>query len=142
MLDGVELWINLIVNTARAGWLSLDSTSGTIPGFSSMDIAVVSDGTGILVGDYFAELIITSNDPDESEVAIPVHMRAIERGDANADFGISISDVVYLINYLFKSGPPPAPIEAGDVNCDGGVSITDAVYLINCLFKGGPPPCE
>jgi hypothetical protein len=32
---------------------------------------------------------------------------AVKYGDANADNKISVGDVVYLINYLFKSGPFP-----------------------------------
>jgi hypothetical protein len=63
------------------------------------------------------------------------------RGDANGDGAINVSDVVYLINYLFINGPAPDPIQAGDVNCDGVVNVTDVVYLINYLFIGGPPPC-
>ena len=64
------------------------------------------------------------------------------RGDANSDKKVSVSDVVYIINYLFKGGlaPLPAPI-VGDANCDGKVSVSDVVYLINYLFKGGPLPC-
>jgi hypothetical protein len=62
------------------------------------------------------------------------------RGDANGDGGITVSDVIHLINYLFKGGPAPDPIWTGDVNCDGQVTVSDVVYLINYLFKGGPPP--
>ena len=62
------------------------------------------------------------------------------RGDANGDGVIDVGDVVYLINYLYKNGPPPVPIEAGDANCDDVVDVGDVVYLINYLFKGGPPP--
>ena len=65
----------------------------------------------------------------------------LNRGDANADGEITISDVVYIINYLFKNGSPPVPLDSGDANCDGNVDIIDAVYLVNYLFKGGPPPC-
>jgi hypothetical protein len=63
------------------------------------------------------------------------------RADANGDSTVSVSDVIYLINYLFKGGlePVQAPIVA-DSNCDGSVTISDVVYLINYLFKGGPPP--
>jgi len=61
-------------------------------------------------------------------------------GDANADGVINSADVVYLIDYLFKGGPPPEPLEAGDVNCDQIINSADVVYLINYLFKGGPPP--
>jgi len=62
-------------------------------------------------------------------------------GDANGDGAIDISDVVYLINYLFKQGPAPDPIEKGDVNCDEEVTIADVIYLTNYLFKDGPRPC-
>jgi hypothetical protein len=65
------------------------------------------------------------------------------RGDANWDQEVTISDAVYIVNYLFEYGPPPFPLmEVGDVNCDGNVDIIDVVYLLNYLFKGGPPPCE
>lgn len=64
------------------------------------------------------------------------------RGDANGDKKLSVSDVVCLINYLFKGGFPPVPeLSVGDVNCDGLLNVSDVVYLINYLFKGGPPPC-
>ena len=62
------------------------------------------------------------------------------RGDVNADGLIDVGDVVYLINYLFKSGPPPNLIQAGDANCDSNVDIGDVIYLINYLFKSGPSP--
>jgi hypothetical protein len=61
-------------------------------------------------------------------------------GDANGDEDINVSDVVYLITYLFKGGPPPDPLEAGDVNCDQGIDVADVVYLISYLFRFGPPP--
>jgi M6 family metalloprotease-like protein len=61
-------------------------------------------------------------------------------GDANGDGVVGPGDVVFIINYLFRSGPPPDPLEAGDCNCDGVVSPGDVVYLINYLFRSGPPP--
>jgi hypothetical protein len=63
-------------------------------------------------------------------------------GDVNKDEEIDIADVVYLINYLFISGPAPEPLWVGDVNSDGEVNLADAVYIINYLFIGGPPPCS
>jgi len=69
---------------------------------------------------------------------------SVMRGDANADKKVSVSDVIFIINYLFKDGPPPSPflLEQGDVNCNGHITVTDVVYLINYLFKGGEPPCS
>jgi hypothetical protein len=61
-------------------------------------------------------------------------------GDANQDHNTSISDVVYLINYLFKGGNEPYFLACGDVNDDCQTSVSDVVYLINYLFRGGPAP--
>jgi hypothetical protein len=61
-------------------------------------------------------------------------------GDCNEDGSVNVSDVVYLINYLFGGGPEPIPYESGNVNCDSVIDIADAVYLINYIFVGGPAP--
>ncbi len=62
-------------------------------------------------------------------------------GDADANDIVNVSDVVYLIAYIFGSGPAPNPPTAGDVDCNGLVTISDGVYLIGYIFAGGPPPC-
>ncbi|HEX7402208.1 MAG TPA: dockerin type I repeat-containing protein [candidate division Zixibacteria bacterium] len=61
-------------------------------------------------------------------------------GDANGDGTIDVSDVVFLINYLFRGGSAPDPMPRGDANCDQVVDISDVVFLINYLFRGGPAP--
>ncbi|MFH2049511.1 MAG: hypothetical protein ABIJ12_08695, partial [bacterium] len=62
-------------------------------------------------------------------------------GDADNDgTGPYVSDLVYLVNYLFKGGPPPPILTAGDVNNDGSILVDDLVYLVNYIFKGGQPP--
>ncbi|UCB53690.1 MAG: dockerin type I repeat-containing protein [Candidatus Zixiibacteriota bacterium] len=61
-------------------------------------------------------------------------------GDVTGDGTINLGDVVFLINFLFKGGPPPEPVSVGDVNGDCEVNLGDVVYLINYLFKGGPRP--
>jgi len=61
-------------------------------------------------------------------------------GDLNGDGSIGVSDVVFAIDYLYRSGPAPDPLELGDVNCDERVNTGDIVYLINYLFRDGWPP--
>ncbi len=61
-------------------------------------------------------------------------------GDANGDSAVDIGDPVFLINYIFKSGPAPDPLDIGDTNCDGVIDVGDVVHLINFIFKSGPPP--
>ena len=59
-------------------------------------------------------------------------------GDANWDGLVDIGDIVYLINYVFYSGP--FPVGLSDVNNDEVLDIGDVVYLINYVFYGGPEP--
>ncbi len=61
-------------------------------------------------------------------------------GDANDDDAINVGDAVWMINYVFKGGPPPPCTDEGDANNDCALNVGDAVYLINYVFKGGPPP--
>ncbi|MCP4570453.1 MAG: hypothetical protein GY841_22955, partial [FCB group bacterium] len=63
-------------------------------------------------------------------------------GDANGDGAINIGDPVYIINYVFKSGPASDPLCVSDANGDDAVNIGDPVYLINYIFKDGDPPIE
>jgi hypothetical protein len=61
-------------------------------------------------------------------------------GDADGNLFVDISDVVYLISYIFSSGPAPVPLVSGDADCSASVDITDVVYLISYIFAGGAPP--
>ncbi len=61
-------------------------------------------------------------------------------GDANSDNGVNILDVTFLINYLYKEGPPPLNADLADANGDGTINILDVTILVNFLYKSGPPP--
>lgn len=61
-------------------------------------------------------------------------------GDPNDDGTPDIVDIVFLVNYVLKSGPAPIALMSGDVNADCDVDIVDIVYLINYVLKGGPAP--
>ena len=63
-----------------------------------------------------------------------------ERGDVNGDGIVNVGDVVYLVSYLYKGGPPPDPVRIGDCNCDDIVNVGDVVFLVSYLYKGGPEP--
>ena len=59
---------------ATPHWLSALPASGTIPAGGSAEVTVAFDATGLYGGDYNARVRIVSNDPDELEVAVPVHL--------------------------------------------------------------------
>ena len=65
------------------------------------------------------------------------------RGDVNHSGGIDVSDLTYIVDYLFAGGAaPPCDIE-GDVNGSGGIDVSDLTFIVDYLFAGGaaPPPC-
>ena len=64
------------------------------------------------------------------------------RGNINLDHQdtIDISDLTYLVGWMFKSGSaPPCMLEA-DVDGNGGHDIADVTFLVGYMFKGGPEP--
>ena len=61
-------------------------------------------------------------------------------GDANTDGGVNVGDAVWIIQWVFGSGPNPYPYLAADANGDGQPNVGDAVYLIAYIFSGGPAP--
>jgi len=66
------------------------------------------------------------------------------RGDVALpkDLIVLVNDIVWLVDYLFKGGPPPNCLEEGDcaIPLDGIILVNDIVWLVDYLFKGGPPP--
>lgn len=65
----------------------------------------------------------------------------LTRGDMDGLIGITIADLVYMVDYMFNNGFPPIPEDLADVDCSGTVDIADLVYLVDWMFTGGPAPC-
>jgi hypothetical protein len=61
-------------------------------------------------------------------------------GDVNEDGTVDVTDVIFVINYIFVEGSAPNPLALGDASGDCVVDIADVVYLLNYLFNRGPMP--
>ncbi len=66
------------------------------------------------------------------------------RGNVDGDplEAIDIADLVYLVTYMFGSGPEPPCLKEANVNGDifERVDIEDLVYLASYMFSQGPAP--
>jgi hypothetical protein len=72
---------------------------------------------------------------------VRVFVGGCTQGDVNESGSINSADIIYLVNHVFKGGPPPTcSPTAGDVNCSGTTNSADVIFLVNFVFKGGPPP--
>jgi len=95
-------------SSAGVSWLSCDPTGDTIPAGDSVNIEVTFDATVLNGGDYFADIIISSNDPDEPEVIVPAHLNVtgapdIAVSEDTLDYGIvfigaSVTDTLIVSN--------------------------------------------
>ncbi len=120
-LDAGAVWSTIAETTTNDGaysWLVPDTTSDSC----LIRISDVVDGTPV----------------DESNAVFRIINYVA--GDANGDLEVSVSDAIYLLNYLFKNGDPPDPMASGDANGDCVVNVGDAIYILNYLFKNGDPP--
>ncbi|MDH4223371.1 MAG: dockerin type I repeat-containing protein, partial [candidate division Zixibacteria bacterium] len=101
-----------------------------------MSFVEVPDPTPTTVVELRYALLVSDKGEDSLKY-IANKMKNAMAGDANGNGEVTVSDVVYLINALFKGGPAPWKAYA-DTNGDGAIGVSDVVYLINALFKGGP----
>jgi hypothetical protein len=100
-------------------------------------------------GTLTATLTIQSNDADESSVSVELRGEGVpadqtfRRGDADADASLTITDAIFVLNFLFLGGRVPPCQRAADSDDNDRVELTDAVFTLNHLFRGGqgfPPP--
>ncbi len=63
-------------------------------------------------------------------------------GDLNGDSHINVVDIVYLINWIIKEGPPPPDAVAANTDLCNGADVGDVAYLVDYIFMGGPAPCS
>lgn len=140
--------------------LYVDTGDGYIP-FTLLDDGAHHDGLAAdslfgVVLPPFAESTLVSyyiytedslgaptNDPANPPVTTYSFLVApsYECGDIDhADDGVTISDLVYLVDWMFTGGPPPPVMEAANVDGSGGIDIADLVYLVDYMFTDGPAP--
>jgi hypothetical protein len=85
---------------------------------------------------------VETTDWNDTPIGARITHQATNCGDFNGSGSLNISDVVYVIRYIFSGGEPPLDDHNGDVNCDNKCDIGDVVYLLEVIFAGFVAPCE
>jgi hypothetical protein len=89
---------------------------------------------------YQVDFIASDGAGAEDRVTVTYYVYDFIRGDPDGSGTVTSSDVIFLVNFVFKAGPAPVPYQAGDVDKSGAINAADVIYLVNFVFKGGPPP--
>lgn len=107
---------------------------------------VLTDGIGSPAVDnllVFADAGTESPNLVDGAINI-VNFNPFLRGDCNNDVQVDIADGIYLLNFLFQSGPVPFCDDACDFNDDGSLDSTDAIqtfnYVLGLPVGMEPPP--
>jgi hypothetical protein len=99
-------------------------------------------GTEADTGTYIAHMAVTEGEYADTTAFTIYHYDSYTCGDMDHSGSTDISDLTWLVDYLFNYGPPPITVDAGDVNCTATVDISDLTYFVDWLFGDGPPPCD
>ena len=70
-----EATATFTVSSTDCSWLDENPKSGTVAAGSSDSITVTINTTGLAEGNYSAEIVIASNDPDEASTTVPVTLQ-------------------------------------------------------------------
>ena len=58
-------------------------------------------------------------------------------GDVNLDGNFTVTDLILMVDFIFRGGDAPLVLETGDVNADGKVNISDLTMFVDFIFRGG-----
>jgi PKD repeat protein len=133
-----------LVADVGGGSLPLASGSGEIMKmFFSIDSLAFGGRTNqvdTIQGTYALTLIADALSYEPTFYAGTLGTKSIIRGDANYSHSINITDITFLVTYLFRDGSAPVTVQSGDAAFDYNVNINDVTYLVAYLFQNGPPP--
>ncbi|MEA1866074.1 MAG: dockerin type I repeat-containing protein [Euryarchaeota archaeon] len=116
-------------------WLSVDKTSGTVVPGNCDEIAVMIDATDLETGRYSATIVISSDDPDEGTVTVPVTLDMVDNGslmegDVNGDGCVSLKDSTAIkLSLVGKKDLTADQIKCADTNDDDEVSLKDSTLI-------------
>jgi len=140
--DGGDYMIRAVMGSGTTppppgdGWLSVDKTSGTVAPSDCDDVVVTIDATDLEIGSYSATIVISSDDPDEGTVTVPVTLEVIPpngdlmEGDANGDGCVSLKDSTAIkLSLVGMMDLTAAQIKCADTNDDDKVSLEDSALI-------------
>ncbi|HWR82413.1 MAG TPA: MXAN_6640 family putative metalloprotease [Candidatus Deferrimicrobium sp.] len=129
------------------GWVVPDTVDKAIPpGHDSVFLINVypPQGTPLQTVAQLRLNVRSRGDTTVTDSQTTAALTMLQRGDVDFSGAINVSDLTYLVAFLFSGGVAPVPVVgAADFDCSTKINITDLTNLVSFLFAtGGPPPCN
>jgi len=124
--------------------LTYSLVSGSLPNGYSLDADGVISGTTPDTGQFV--FTARADDDfgslyDEMTYSLDIGPAELIPGDVDLSFTeVDVSDLIYLVDFMFSQGPAPQVLNLADVNGDCSIDISDLVYLVDYMFNDGPQP--
>lgn len=132
-----------IIKDLPPDWNATISPTNLLPGLNKLTVVISADSQYVQLGQRAKVRVIGVLEDEVVGEATFIKDISFVPGDLNADSTVDVSDIDFLISYLFRRGVRPVPMEAADVNANGVVNMADATYLIHYIYRNGdPPPCQ
>ena len=124
-----DAWVRFTL-TATADYEGRLTDDGVAFFYNTVRIA----GDGEVLGALFENVIEPTIPTPGISVAILGDVGLFNRGDANGDRLVDVTDPVYLLDFLYLGGGSPRSYRAADANLDGSVDLGDPLTLLFHLF--------
>ena len=125
------------------GWITPDTIDKALsPGGDTVFSIPVHppQGTPLETTSNLYFKVCSRGDTTVSDSQTVVAKTMLQHGDSDFSGQIDVSDITYLVAFLFTNGSSPIPVlEAGDFDCDSKIRITDLTAMVAYLFTGGEP---
>jgi len=118
--------------------LYFTAPANAVPGQS---VTIDLDGYTSYVPMYYSRFL--DYQPETASGSLDVtSCCAGNRGNIDGDPAgeVTISDLIYLVDYMFSGGPGPTCQRETDINGSLTVDVSDLIYLVDYMFGGGYPP--
>jgi len=117
-----------------------NATNGTNAGAAYIYMVGDGDSDGVLSNCDNCPLVANPGQEDANLDGVGNACCCADRGDADLSGAINVTDLTFLVAYLFQSGVAPGCPAQGDVDASTQTNVTDLTYLVAYLFQSGPPP--
>jgi subtilisin family serine protease len=130
--------VNVCQNITEITWLSVDTTSGSIPAGNSQNVQVSVDATGLGAGTYEAQLCLNSNAASQPIVQIPVTLEVTDPPDpTEATLNGTVSSLGYCDSATSAVGGANVEV-VGQSNTYNVTTGGSGAYSINIPASESP----